>query len=544
MAMAKILLCALNSQYIHSNPGVWSLKMAAEQYARQYNLTIPPIEIQAYTINDAHDRVLGSILRKKPDILGFSVYIWNVTRVVALLRDLRRVLPECRIVLGGPEVSFGCAHISDDLYDAVIPGEGERRFFASLLQWLNIPLPPDFDPNRPLSGGEIPFIYTDDNMPCFDHRIVYYESSRGCPFSCAYCLSGKQDSVRFKPLEQVYQDLDFFIRHRVPQVKFVDRTFNCHPARSKAILAYLIDRGAPGMNFHFECAGDLFDEDQLQLIAQAPKGLFQFEIGIQSTSGTALQAACRKTDTQAVLGNVRRLLQGGNCHVHVDLIAGLPGEDYSRFTQSFNDVYALHAHQLQLGFLKILKGAPLNDQTDRHGYVFSSNPPYEILENRYLSNPELLRMKGVEDVLNRYYNSGRYPKTLAYLIQQSVSPWTFYEQLGDWFIRKDLLGQGLSSRNTSEMLLAYAKDYFPGCDEAVAWCLLEDFYRSDPSDVVPISLKPYHTSPAVSRKMLPVYPSGQTVRVLRGQVYLADYGKRDSITGQFSLTNVTKTNTI
>lgn len=536
MQSKKILLCALNSQYIHSNPAVWSLKVAAAQYAGEYQIELPEIEIGEYTINDSYDQVLGSIVRKKPDILGFSVYIWNVRRVQTLLEDIRAVLPKCQIILGGPEVSFGTPQIPAHLYDHVLAGEGERAFFTLLLRLFGVKSPKGFDAHRPLAGEEIPFIYNDENIRCFENRIVYYESSRGCPFSCAYCLSGAEDRVRFKPLEQVYQEIDFFIRHKVPQVKFVDRTFNCNPVRSQKILAYILEHaGDTSMNFHFECAGDLFDEEQLATIRQAPKGLFQFEIGIQSTYEPALHAACRKTDTRKVFTNVARLMEEGNANVHVDLIAGLPDEDYTRFTQSFNEVYALKAHQLQLGFLKILKGATLNQVVDRYGYVFSKNPPYEILQNHSLSNEEILRMKAVEDVLNRYYNSGRYGRTLSFLMEKSSTPWALYEDLSRWFLEKGLLGRGISARNASEELLAYAVSRYPEERETLCWCLLEDFYRADPSDVVPISLKPYHKPAAIGRKMVPDCPSGKTVRFIREQIYFVDYGKKDPVTGLFSM---------
>lgn len=534
MESKKVLLCGLNSQYIHSNPALWSLKKAAEQYSLQYALELPDIEIAEYTINDAYDHVLTSILRTAPDVLGFSVYIWNVNRVRALLQDIRAVLPTCYIVLGGPEVSFGCPHLPKKLYDVVIEGEGERKFFALLCTYLHLDLPDHFQPDAPLKGCEIPFIYTDENLAKFENRIVYYESSRGCPFSCAYCLSGKHDRVRTKPLEQVYQELDFLIDRRVPQVKFVDRTFNCDSKRSGAILSYLLDKaGNTSMNFHFECAGDLFDAVQLEIIRQAPPGLFQFEIGIQSTCEEALAAACRKTDTEKVFRNIRKLIAFGNVNIHVDLIAGLPEEDYRRFTQSFNEVYTLNAHQLQLGFLKILRGAPLGQFAEAYGYVFSENAPYEILQNHRLSNGELLKMKAVEDVLNRYYNSGRYRKTLSFLISKSPTPWEFYADLSQWFMEKGLLGRGISARNASEELLAYAVSRHPEAVEALSWCLLEDFYRSDPSDVVPISLRPYHIPASVARRMLPDCPSGLTVRVIREQMYLIDYGERNPVTGMY-----------
>ncbi|MBP3392114.1 MAG: DUF4080 domain-containing protein [Clostridia bacterium] len=536
MAIKTVLLCAVNSQYIHSNPAVWSLKKAAETYESQYNVQLPELQIREYTINEAYDRVLCDILSRNPDVLCFSVYIWNVARIRALLADLRLVLPETTIVLGGPEVSFGNIAIPDTLYDVVLTGEGERKFFTFLLSRLNIPVPAEFQTERLLSGAEIPFIYTEENLSLFENRIVYYESTRGCPFSCAYCLSGKRDPVREKPLGQVFEELQFLIDHQVPQVKFVDRTFNCIPDRCEAILQYLLDHaGNSKMNFHFECAGDLFTDRQIERIGKAPKGLFQFEIGIQSTCEETLKLACRKTSIGKVFDRVQKLMALGNCNVHVDLIAGLPGEDYNRFRQSFNEVYALKAHQLQLGFLKILKGAPLEKMQDAYGYVFSQNPPYEILQNAILSNREILEMKGIEDVLNRYYNSGRYPKTLDYLIALCESPWDFYKGLASWFQKKGLLGQGISAKNASEELLAYGVSVFPDWEEAIGWCLLEDFYGVDPSDVVPVSLRKYHILSARTRKMVEKCPSGVTVRALKDKLYFVDYGAKDLVTGRFSL---------
>lgn len=535
MISKRILLCAVNSQYIHSNPAVWSLRKAAETYGIRHHIELPEIDIREYTINEAYDRVLCDILYAKPDLICFSVYIWNIERIRALLSDIRCVLPETTIVLGGPEVSFGNVPIPDPFYDVLLTGEGERKFFTFLLSWLEIPVPAEFQEERLLCGAEIPFIYTEENLPRFQNRIVYYESTRGCPFSCAYCLSGKQDPVRAKPLEQVYGELQFLINHKVPQVKFVDRTFNCIPDRCEAILAYLLEHAEAGMNFHFECAGDLFTERQLALIGKAPKGLFQFEIGIQSTSEETLKVACRKTSISKVFDNIQKLMALGNCNVHVDLIAGLPGEDYTRFRQSFNEVYALQAHQLQLGFLKILKGAPLVRMQEAYGYVFSQNPPYEILQNRILSNEEILEMKGIEDVLNRYYNSGRHPVSLAYLVALSDSPWDFYRGLAARFREKGLLGQGISAKNAAEELLAYGTSAFPGCREELCLCLLEDFYSVDGSDVVPPSLRPYHVPATVTRKMVESCPSGITLRALRNKLYAVNYKEKDGVTGRFEL---------
>ena len=535
MLNKNVLLCAVNSQYIHSNPAVWSLKKAATAYGERYGIQLPDIQIQEYTINEPYDRVLCDILSRKPDLLCFSVYIWNVARIGALLADIRRVIPETTIVLGGPEVSFGNIPIQRDLYDHVITGEGERKFFTFLLNWLNLPVPDALQQEGLLPGADIPFIYTEENLPYFRNRIVYYESTRGCPFSCAYCLSGKHDPVRAKPLEQVYGELQFLIDHDVPQVKFVDRTFNCIPDRCEAILQYLLDHAKAGMNFHFECAGDLFTEAQLALIGKAPKGLFQFEIGIQSTCEETLKLACRKTSIDQVFRNIRKLMAPGNANIHVDLIAGLPGEDYHRFKQSFNDVYTLQAHQLQLGFLKILKGAPLERMQEAYGYVFSANPPYEILRNACLPNGEILEMKGIEDVLNRYYNSGRYPKTLEYLIALYKSPWDFYQGLAAWFRGKGLLGQGISAKNASEELLAYGVSVFPEAEERISYLLLEDFYGVDPSDVVPPSLRKYHVVSSVTRKMVEDCPPGMTIRAVEDTFYQVNYGEKDVVTGRYAL---------
>ncbi len=535
MLSKRILLCAVNSQYIHSNPAVWSLKQAAETYGAQRYIDLPEIQIQEYTINEAYDRVLCDILSRKPDLLCFSVYIWNVGRIRALLSDIRRVRPDTTIVLGGPEVSFGNVPISDTLYDVLLIGEGERKFFTFLLSWLDLPVPAEFQEERLLAGEEIPFIYIEENMPRFQNRIVYYESSRGCPFSCAYCLSGKHEPVRVKPLEQVYAELQFLIDHQVPQVKFVDRTFNCISDRCEAILSYLLAHAKEGMNFHFECAGDLFTASQLALIAKAPKGLFQFEIGIQSTCEETLKVACRKTSISKVFDNIQKLMTLGNANIHVDLIAGLPGEDSVRFRQSFNEVYALQAHQLQLGFLKILKGAPLERMQGAYGYVFSQNPPYEILRNDILSNDEILEMKGIEDVLNRYYNSGRYPITLCYLIGLCESPWSFYLGLAQWFRQKGLLGQGISAKNAAEELLAYGVAVFSEHREEICSCLLADFYASDASDIVPPSLRKYHILSSQTRKMVENCPSGVTIRALKDKLYAVNYGEKDPVTGRYTL---------
>ena len=340
----KVLLCALNSKFIHSCLAVHSLKKFA--VSRGYNKE--KISIKEFTINDNIDFILHGIFSENPETIAFSVYIWNVEYVSRLCRIIKKISPETEIILGGPEVSYIEKHpfFDEKDFDFILKGEGEKSFYELISSG-------KITNEKILNLDELPFPYDEENICLFENRIVYYESSRGCPFSCAYCLSSAEKGVRFLSMERVKSDLEFFSSHNVKQVKFVDRTFNADKKRAYEIWQFIIANFSDGnMNFHFEIAADLLDENLISLLGTAPDGLIQLEIGIQSTKDETLVLSCRKTDTQKVLSNTKKLVEQGNINIHTDLIAGLPGETPEDFKQSFNDVYKLKSHQLQLGFLK------------------------------------------------------------------------------------------------------------------------------------------------------------------------------------------------
>ena len=486
----KFLLCAIHSKFIHSSPAVYYLKTAAEYFAPE---SAEHIDICEGSINDTDDHLLYNILSFKPYILGFSVYIWNVEKVTRLCRSIKSVYPEIKIILGGPEVSCGIDHTSltEKDFDYIISGEGERAFTAAIFICSGGEVPENIDytlkdkviSSPPIESlDEIPFVYNENNIGNFDNRIVYYESSRGCPFSCAYCLSSICGKVRFLSLERVYSDLDFFIDHDIEQVKFVDRTFNCQKDRAVKIWEYILKRSHDSRtNFHFEIGADLLDENALNVLKKMPAGKVQLEIGIQSTNEAALRESCRYAPNSKIFSSTSCLVSGGNINVHTDLIAGLPYEDYESFQNSFNEVYALYSHQLQLGFLKLLSGAPLNKIKEKHGYVFSSFPPYEVLQNKYISFEELQKLKEIEDALEKFYNSGRFVLSLKKIEKHFETPFGMYEFFAEKMKEKNLLFRSCSSKNLYDFLSGFFPEYSAD--------LLEDFYLSENSQIVPQSLK-------------------------------------------------------
>lgn len=491
MKNEKLVLCAVNSKYIHSCPAVYYLESAVKN-----KLPFVETEIIEGSVNDTVEHLLYSIMQSSPDIVALSVYIWNVSVISKLCKSIRAIHPEIRIILGGPEVSYGLSHtdIQESDYDLIISGEGEKSLPVAIKLLENTPCESDefsfIDKvlTSPLIENldDIPFIYNDENIGKFKNRIIYYETSRGCPFSCAYCLSSVCGKVRFLSLERVFSDLDFFISHDVEQVKFVDRTFNCNKERAFKIWKYIIDNAHKSRtNFHFEIGADLLTEDSIELLKSAPAGKIQLEIGIQSTNEESLKESCRYAPNDKIFKSIALLREGNNINLHTDLIAGLPFESYERFTQSFNEVYSLKAHQLQLGFLKLLSGAPLNNLAEKHGYIFSSYSPYEILKNKYISYEELQSLKEVEDTLERFYNSGRFLLSLPLVEKVFNSPFEMYKALSDFLKRKGLLFNGISTKKLYDILNEFALSYSLDLSEA----LLEDFYLSENSEVVPESLK-------------------------------------------------------
>ncbi|MDD3746396.1 MAG: B12-binding domain-containing radical SAM protein [Anaerostipes sp.] len=437
----NIILTAINAKYIHSNLAVYSLKAYAKEYLDQ-------IVITEYTINQQTDDILMDLYKKKPDILCFSCYIWNITYVKSILREIRKLYKDIPIWLGGPEVSYDAKKVLEELPEVtgVMMGEGEKTFVevldyyhgkvASLSNVKGITYRTENgiqeNPWREVMDlSEVPFVYQD--LEKFKNKIIYYESSRGCPFSCSYCLSSVDKCLRFRDLDLVKRELKFFLDAKIPQVKFVDRTFNCNHQRCIDIFQFILDHDNGITNFHFEVAADLLNEEELNLIEKMRPGCIQLEIGVQSTNLKTIDEIQRKMDFHHVASVVKRINAGENVHQHLDLIAGLPYEDMKSFQCSFDDVYAVEPEQLQLGFLKVLKGSYMEEMKDSYGMVFQSQPPYEVLYTKWLSYEDVLLLKGVEEMVEVYYNSRQFEATIFTLGQEYESKFQLYLELGKFY---------------------------------------------------------------------------------------------------------------
>ena len=460
----KVLLTAVNAKYIHSNPAVYSLQKFVTAYAPEYGRNV---ELAEFTINHYADDILQEIYRRRPDVVAFSCYIWNLQMIERVLEDLPKVLPEVQIWAGGPEVSYDAPDFlkKHDCMTGVMMGEGEETFLELMEYWhgkkkLNeIPGITWRDgegeikvqPGRPLLDmNRIPFLY--DELDDFEHRIIYYESSRGCPFSCSYCLSSIDKSVRFRDAQTVVKELQFFLDRKVPQVKFVDRTFNCRHSHALTIWNYIREHDNGITNFHFEIAADLLNEEELALLNTMRPGLVQLEIGVQSTNQKTIEAIDRVMDFSHLCSVVKRVQSGHNIHQHLDLIAGLPWENFDSFRQSFNDVYHLYPDQLQLGFLKVLKGSRMQEKAEEYGIVYHSDPVYEVFYTNWISYQKILELKQIEDMVEVYYNSGQFPNTIRHLEKEFCDPFTMYQQLAAFYGQQGWWGQSHSRMQRFEML--------------------------------------------------------------------------------------------
>lgn len=463
----NIVLAAINAKYIHSNLAVYSLRAYAQQYKDE-------IQIAEYTINQQIDDILMDLYKKKPDVLCFSCYIWNLSYVEELIRELGKIFPSVPIWVGGPEVSYDTKDVLERLPEVtgVIFGEGEKTFLevveyyhgkdVKLSEIKGIAYRGEegqFLQNswrEVMDLSEVPFVYHD--MADFKNKIIYYESSRGCPFSCSYCLSSIDKCLRFRKLELVEKELQFFIDEKVPQVKFVDRTFNCNHKHAIAIWKYIKEHDKGITNFHFEVAADLLNEEELKLIESMRPGLIQLEIGVQSTNEQTIREIRRTMRFEEVARIVQRINQGENVHQHLDLIAGLPYEDMESFQKSFDDVYRLHPEQLQLGFLKVLKGSHMESQKERYGLVYKSCPPYEVLYTKWLSYEEMMQLKSVEEMVEVYYNSGQFSYCLRKLEEEYASPFVLYQGLGRYYENHELHLMSHSRITRYEILLGFIRE--------------------------------------------------------------------------------------
>lgn len=499
----KFLLVAVNAKYIHSNPAVYSLKRFAGEYT-------DAVEIAEYTINNRMEDILEDIYRRKPDAIGFSCYIWNIGMVEKLMGELHKLLPRLPVFLGGPEVTYDADKLlrKYPYLTGIFIGEGEATFAQVVKYYVkknpetleDIPglmLRSGMTPERkPLNLTDVPFLY--DDMAPFTNRIIYYETQRGCPFRCSYCLSSIDKTVRFRDIEVVKKELAFFLEKKVKQVKFVDRTFNCNHDHAMAVWQYLYEHDNGVTNFHFEIAGDILREDEIALVAKMRPGLVQFEIGVQSTNTDTLREIRRVMDIGKLKQVVAALKAAHNVHIHLDLIAGLPYEDYDSFARSFDDVYAMEPEQLQLGFLKVLKGSYMAEMAESYGLVYTDYAPYEVLYTNWLSFTEICRLKRIEEMVEIYYNSGQFAHSLPVMIadfgsrmaagQQALAEeqhgravsgqgaFAFYEALAAFYEEQGFFVETPSRIYRYQALLSFAKTIHPEREELYKELLLFDLY--------------------------------------------------------------------
>lgn len=461
----NIILTAINAKYIHSNLAVYSLRAFAKPYLEE-------IKIAEYTINQTTDFILMDLYKKQPDVLCFSCYIWNIEYVLEIMTEIHKLLPQIPIWLGGPEVSYDAAAVlkSYPQVTGVMKGEGEETFLEVLdyyhgkkeslteIEGITYRKGAEIEENswRPVMDlSKVPFVYQD--MEKFANKIIYYESSRGCPFSCSYCLSSVDKCLRFRNLDLVKQELQFFLDHKVSQVKFVDRTFNCNQKHALAIWSFIHEHDNGVTNFHFEVAADILTEKEIALLQKMRPGLVQLEIGVQSTNPETITEIHRKMDFQKVAGIVKQINAGENVHQHLDLIAGLPYEDLDSFGKSFDEVYAVRPEQLQLGFLKVLKGSYMAEHQQEYELIHKDTPPYEVLSTKWLSYDDVLILKSVEEMVETFYNSGQFHHTITHLETYFSSAFEMYRRMGKFYERQGYHKQSHSRMKRYEILLEFIK---------------------------------------------------------------------------------------
>lgn len=550
----KILLAACNAKYIHSNLAVYNLKSCSGEYSSR-------VVVKEYTINQIRDDILKDIYLEQPDVICFSCYIWNISFVRELVPDLKKILPQVEFWAGGPEVSYDAVEFlkKNPAFFGVMVGEGEETFHE--LAGYYIERKPETlseirgvafrDENKDrdivhtgwrelMDLSKVPFAYS--NLTEFKNRIIYYESSRGCPFSCSYCLSSIDKKLRFRDIELVKKELQFFIDNKVPQVKFVDRTFNCKHDHAMEIWRYITEHDNGITNFHFEISADLLRAEELALMKTMRPGLIQLEIGVQSTNPQTIKAIRRTMDFEKLKRIVEQIHSFGNIHQHLDLIAGLPYEGYDSFHKSFCDVYALHPEQFQLGFLKVLKGSHMMEMTGEYQIFYKDREPYEVLSTAWLTYGEILRLKMVESMVEVYYNSGQFKNTLVFLEKYFDDPFQMYEALGRFYEKKGYSEISHSRMRRYEILMEFAGEQKEIPLEALSDVMLLDLYlrenlKSRPSFAS--DQKPYERQIWDYRKAKKI-PKTAHIEVFRdGKRLLFDYTDRDPLTNNAQLTDIT-----
>lgn len=548
----KILLVACNAKYIHSNLAVYDLQAYASDYADH-------IVLKEYTINQQKDDIMRDIYLEHPDVVCVSCYIWNLSFVKELMADLIKILPGADFWAGGPEVSYDAEKFltENSEFKGVMVGEGEETFkeLAGYYVEKNPQNLKDMtgicyrDGDQIIHNGwrqimdlsSIPFIYKD--LSEFKNRIIYYESSRGCPFSCSYCLSSIDKKLRFRDTETVKKELQFFIDNKVPQVKFVDRTFNCKHDHAMAIWKYINEHDNGVTNFHFEISADLLREEELQEMSTMRPGMIQLEIGVQSTNPDTIKAIHRTMDFEKLKGIVDRIHSFGNIHQHLDLIAGLPYEDYDSFRHSFNDVYALKPQQLQLGFLKVLKGSHMMEMCKEYGIVYKTQEPYEVLSTKWLDYDHVLKLKTVENMVEVYYNSGQFQNTLEYLEKFFPDAFSIYERLGSFYMEKGYGDVSHTRMRRYEILLEFLEDVPEISMDQVKDQMVYDLYLRENLKSRPgfaRDQKPFERQIWDFRKREKVAKNAHVEVFADGKVLLFDYADRDPLTNNAHVTDVTK----
>lgn len=579
----NVLLTAINAKYIHSNPAVYSLRAYACRYGdSRYG---EEIRIAEYTINQPFDEILMDIYKKHPDILCISCYLWNISCVEQLITEIPKILPDTKIWLGGPEVSYNGKEMLQTFpgLAGIMCGEGEKTFLELMEYYetghgvsTNIQTHRkalgDIDgiiyrendssheticqtaAREPLDLNEIPFIY--EHIEDFENRIVYYESSRGCPFSCSYCLSSIDKCLRFRDIGLVQRELQFFIEHKVPQIKFVDRTFNCRHDHAMAVWTYIKEHDRGITNFHFEVAADLLNGEEIELIRSMRPGLIQLEIGVQSTNADTVREIRRKMDLEKVERNTAAVRKLRNVHQHLDLIAGLPFEDYSSFARSFDRVYSMKPDQLQLGFLKVLKGSHMHEKAQEYGLVYQSRPPYEVLSTKWLSYRDVIQLKKIEEMVEIYYNSGQFRYTMERLEQEFVSPFEMYSTLAGYYEENGLFEVSHSRIARYEILNRFLKKYMGGNSaEYGEWLTLDLYLRDNVKNrpaflpenrVQPDRAAAFYKSEEKERRYLTDYAGYDRRQMrkmthleeIRGEILLFDYRHRNPLNGDAAVYTV------
>ena len=575
----QFLLTAVNAKYIHSNPAVYSLRAYAGEELQRY------IAVAEYTINQRMEEILGDLYKRHPDVIGFSCYIWNYPLIQELLRELPKVLPDTDLWLGGPEVSFESRTILEDfpMVKGIMAGEGEQTFKELLSFYVEgkdsfkeIPgliLREGESPAREITDlNAIPFLY--DDFQSFQNRIIYYETSRGCPFRCSYCLSSIEKKVRLRDLELVKKELQFFLDKKIPQVKLIDRTFNCSRHHAMEVWRYIKEHDNGVTNFHFEIAADIMNEEELAVLKEMRPGLVQFEIGVQTTNPDTLKEINRSTDIARIAKVVGGIHENGNIHIHLDLIAGLPFEGYDSFRKSFNEVYGMKPHQLQLGFLKVLKGTLIRERAEDYGIVYQEKAPYEVLYTKWLSYKEVLRLKQIEEMVELYYNSNQFTHTLPVLEREFSGPFEMFEELAGFYEEKGYFVNSPARSIRYHILLEFALEKAAEKNQLYQELLTYDYYlrenaKSRPSFCADLSLyrdeiwkfyqreeeKPlllndyreYHARQTMKMTHMdvffyPVWKGGDAVlweKSNKPMFVLFDYGKRNALTKEAYVTPMT-----